>query len=262
VQAEVLAAHQGEVRRGQRRAVLPAFDGEDEVTIELDPKLDAAGNVEALFRKARRLARGHDDLASQRAILEAEIANADGGLAALETRPSLTALRALALEHAPALLDPRGPRGSTGAAPGPGAADRPSSLPEGFSPRRYVLPGGWEVWVGRNARQNDELTHRWASQRDLWFHARGCEGSHTVLRVASGKGEPTREVIEQVAAIAAFHSKARNSKLVPVAYTERRHVRKPRGAPVGTASIQREKVIFVEPREPAEVESPDPEQAR
>ncbi len=259
-QAEILAAHQGEVRRGMERAVFPSFDGAREVAVPLDPKLDPAGNVEALFRRARRLARGRDELLAQRAMLEADIAAADRGLAALDPPPRLAALRELAREHAPALLDPRGPRGATGAPAGrPDAPERPSSLPEGFNPRRYVLRGGWEVWVGRNAKQNDELTHRRAAQRDLWFHARGCEGSHTVLRIGSGKGEPPREIVEQVAAIAAFHSKARNSKLVPVAYTERRHVRKPRGAPVGTASIQREKVIFVEPREPAEVGSADPE---
>ena len=52
------------------------------------------------------------------------------------------------------------------------------------------------------------------------------------------------------ASIAAFHSKARKSKLVPVAYCEKRYVRRPRGAPVGTAAIMREKVLMVEPREP------------
>ncbi|HET9887664.1 MAG TPA: fibronectin-binding domain-containing protein, partial [bacterium] len=89
-----------------------------------------------------------------------------------------------------------------------------------------------------------------ASPRDIWFHARGAQGSHAVLRISSGKGEPTKAILQAAAAIAAHHSKARNSKLVPVAYTEKRFVRKPRGAPVGTASMQREKVIFVEPKLP------------
>jgi len=129
--------------------------------------------------------------------------------------------------------------------------ERHPSLPDGFNPRVYELPGGWIVWVGRSARQNDELSHRRASQKDLWFHARGAQGSHTVLRISSGKGEPPREILEMTASIAAFHSKARNSKLVPVAYCEKRYVRKPRGAPVGTASIMREKVLMVEPKEPA-----------
>jgi hypothetical protein len=212
--------------------------------------------VEALFRRARRLARGRDDLVAQRSTLEAEIAQADRGLAALGPSPDRARLREVAREHAPALLDPRGPRALP--APRREAPGRAASLPDGFNPRRYRLPGGWEVWVGRNASQNDELTHRRAAPRDLWFHARGCEGSHVVLRMASGKGEPPREILEAAAAIAAFHSKARTSKYVPVAWTERRHVRKPRGAPAGTASIQREKIVFVEPRVPeTEAEAAD-----
>ncbi|MFN8178530.1 MAG: NFACT RNA binding domain-containing protein [bacterium] len=255
--AELLAAHVGAVKRGQRSATLRAFDGASDVTIELDPKLDPSANVEQLFKKARRLARGRDDLESQRAVLQAEIDEADRGLGALDPPPSPERLRELAQELAPALLDVSPARAAAAAAAPKPQAERAASLPEGFNPRRYVLPGGWEVWVGRNAKQNDELTHRWAAQRDLWFHARGCEGSHTVLRIASGKGEPPREIVEAAAAIAAFHSKARTSKYVPVAWTERRYVRKPRGAPVGTASMMREKIVFVEPREPVPVDSAD-----
>ena len=253
--AELLAANLGRIRRGQHSVTLTGFDGTHEVAIDLDPKLDPAANVEAYFKKARRLSRGRDDLASQRSILSAEITAADRGLAALEPPPASETLRALARELAPALLDASPARAAAAAVAGKPAAERAASLPEGFNPRRYVLPGGWEVWVGRNAKQNDELTHRWAAPRDLWFHARGCEGSHVVLRIGSGKGEPPREIVEAAAQIAAFHSKARKSKYVPVAWTERRHVRKPRGAPVGTASIQREKVVFVEPQEPVPVNS-------
>ena len=70
--------------------------------------------------------------------------------------------------------------------------------------------------------------------------------------MSSGKGEPTRAIVEQAAAIAAHYSKARKSKLVPVAYTEKRYVRKPRGAPAGTAAMMREKVLMVEPALPGE----------
>ncbi len=245
-QAELLSANLAKVRKGQASVTLTAFDGARDVSIDLDAALDPHANVEALFKRARRLARGREDLASQRSGLQQEIDDADRALAELDPMPSPSRVIELVREHAPGLLAPRDVQPKEKAArPGKPAPKIPG---DGFNPRRYVLPGGWEVWVGRSAKQNDELTHRWAAPRDLWFHARGCEGSHAVLRLASGKGEPPREIIEAAAAIAAFHSKARNSKLVPVAWTERRHVRKPRGAPVGTASIQREKVVFVAPR--------------
>jgi predicted ribosome quality control (RQC) complex YloA/Tae2 family protein len=261
--AELLSANLAQVRKGQKRVALPAFDGTREVVIELDSTLEPHENVEALFKRARRLARGREDLAAQRAGLEQEIEAADRALAALDPTPPPARVLELAREHAPSLLAPR--PGDGPAPAGKAAAKSPRDGRGGrdaFNPRVYVLPGGWEVWVGRSAKQNDELTHRRAAPRDLWFHARGCEGSHAVLRLASGKGEPPREIIEAAAAIAAFHSKARNSKLVPVAWTERRHVRKPRGAPVGTASIQREKVMFVEPRTPVPQESHEGEALR
>jgi predicted ribosome quality control (RQC) complex YloA/Tae2 family protein len=246
--AELLAANLARVRRGVASVMLPDFDGAREVIIALDPKLDPQANVESLFKKARRAARGRDELVAQRSIQEQEIADADRGLAASDPPPPPAELRALVARVAPSLL--AGARGGGAGATDSEAAPRAPSLPDGFVPRRYVLPGGWEVWVGKSAKQNDELTHRWASPRDLWFHARGAQGSHTVLRIASGKGEPPREIIAAAAAIAAWHSKARNSKLVPVAYTEKRYVRRPRKSPVGTAMMMREKVLMVEPGVP------------
>ena len=91
-----------------------------------------------------------------------------------------------------------------------------------------------------------------ARPEDLWFHARGVSGSHVVLRRGGRKDAPGKRVIEQAAAIAAYFSKARTSRMAPVAYTEKRHVRKPRKAEPGLALMTREKVVMVEPRLPAE----------
>jgi predicted ribosome quality control (RQC) complex YloA/Tae2 family protein len=71
-----------------------------------------------------------------------------------------------------------------------------------------------------------------------------------ILRRRGGKAEPDRRAILEAAAIAAFHSKAGRSTKVAVCYTEKRHVRKPRGARPGLAVVSREKVVFVEPRLP------------
>jgi predicted ribosome quality control (RQC) complex YloA/Tae2 family protein len=248
-QAELLAANVSTLRRGMKSARLSAFDGSGEVEIALDPKLDPSGNVEALFKKARRIARGRLELESQQSIQGAELEDVDAALSRLEDAAP-EQLADVAREHAPSLLDRRPGTAVPVRSPLRTPDAQRGSAPEGFQPRIYFLPGHWEVWVGRNAKQNDELTHQRASQRDLWFHARGCQGSHTVLRVSSGKGEPPRDIVLATASIAAFHSKARNSQLVPVAYTEKRYVRRPRGAKPGTAVMMREKVVMVEPRLP------------
>jgi len=116
--------------------------------------------------------------------------------------------------------------------------------------RVFVVDGGFEVWAGKSSENNDLLTLRHARPNDLWFHARGASGSHVVLRVSSAKGTPGKRAKEQAAAIAAYYSKMRNARLVPVAVTERKYVRKPKGAPAGTVALDRERVLMVAPALP------------
>lgn len=110
----------------------------------------------------------------------------------------------------------------------------------------YRLPGGWEVLAGGTDRANEHLTLTLAAPGDLWFHIRGMPGSHVVLRVPPGTA-PDRETRERAAAIAAYHSKARDAGTVAVSCTEARHVSKPRGAPAGTVTIRKETVLKVRP---------------
>ncbi|MCK4303860.1 MAG: DUF814 domain-containing protein [Candidatus Eisenbacteria sp.] len=122
----------------------------------------------------------------------------------------------------------------------------------GIHPRRYELPAGWVVLVGRSNRENDILTHKVARQRDLWFHARGVSGSHVILQRGTQKHNPSKEILVLAAGIAAYFSKSRTSGMAPVVYTERRYVRKPRKAPPGLAVCLREKVLIVRPKLPPE----------
>lgn len=117
--------------------------------------------------------------------------------------------------------------------------------------RVFTVTGGFDVWAGKSGENNDLLTMRYAKPNDLWFHVRGSGGSHVVLRVGSAKATPSKEAIREAAGIAAYYSKMRNASMVPVAYCERKYVRKPKGADPGTVILQRENVIFVEPRLPS-----------
>src|SRR5690606_38600823 len=108
---------------------------------------------------------------------------------------------------------------------------------------------GFEVLVGRSARDNDELTFRVARPRDLWLHASGHAGSHVVIRVPED-GDVPRAVIERAAAYAAWHSKARNARgKIEVHVCRAADVRKPRGVPAGTVELKRWDVVRVYPRE-------------
>jgi predicted ribosome quality control (RQC) complex YloA/Tae2 family protein len=102
------------------------------------------------------------------------------------------------------------------------------------------------VLAGRSDRDNDVLSLKVARPDDYWFHVRGQPGSHVILRVPRG-GRPDRTVLDQAAAIAAWHSRQRDARRVAVACTRARYVTKPRGAAPGTVEVRRERVLQVKP---------------
>jgi len=126
------------------------------------------------------------------------------------------------------------------------ASSRQDSLQGSFY--RLLLGKKWEVYIGKNAHNNDLLTFRFAHKFDLWFHAQGVTGSHVIIRLPSKDHLPAQEIIEQAASVAAYFSSARHSSTVPVNFTRVRYVRKPRKAAPGTVIITNEKTLFVSPK--------------
>jgi predicted ribosome quality control (RQC) complex YloA/Tae2 family protein len=113
----------------------------------------------------------------------------------------------------------------------------------------YTLPGGYRVMAGKTDADNDRLSLKVAGQNDWWFHVRGLPGSHVLLVVDKGRA-PDRETLTRAAAIAAYHSKARNGGIVAVSGTLARYVSKPRGAKPGTVRIRKERLFKVRPALP------------
>ncbi|MCX5902243.1 MAG: NFACT RNA binding domain-containing protein [Proteobacteria bacterium] len=116
---------------------------------------------------------------------------------------------------------------------------------------RYELPGGWKVLAGKTDEDNDLLSIRLAHPEDWWFHVRGMPGSHVLLKHRPDE-EPDRETLKRAAAIAAYHSKAREGGMVSVSCTRAKYVTKPRGAKPGTVAIRRESLLKVRPGIPEE----------
>jgi hypothetical protein len=189
----------------------------------------------------------------------AELALPDGTRAATGARPTESALQAAerlyrdvrsmerALEVLPARLaalqgverETHTPRTMR---PERRAADAPSDRVF----RTYRSSGGLDIWVGRGAASNDELTFRAALPDDVWLHARDAAGAHVVLRWQRPEPPPARD-LEEAALLAAWHSRARGSTLVPVDWTRRKYVRKPRGGAPGLVVVQRCKTVMVRP---------------
>jgi predicted ribosome quality control (RQC) complex YloA/Tae2 family protein len=123
-----------------------------------------------------------------------------------------------------------------------------SSQAKEIKPYRRFAFEQWEIRVGKNAKDNDELITKYAHKEDLWLHARGVKGSHVIVK-SMGKEVP-ESVIEHAASLAAFYSKAKASEFVPVIVTTRKYVRKFKGAPPGAVKVDREEVMLAEPFNP------------
>jgi predicted ribosome quality control (RQC) complex YloA/Tae2 family protein len=117
--------------------------------------------------------------------------------------------------------------------------------------RRYRSSDGYEILVGRAARDNDHLTFRVARPQDLWLHAADYPGSHVVIRNPTRAEIPHRTIIE-AAQLAANFSQARRDAKVAVHYTQRKFLSKPKGAAPGLVRMSSFRTIMVEPAEPAE----------
>jgi predicted ribosome quality control (RQC) complex YloA/Tae2 family protein len=117
----------------------------------------------------------------------------------------------------------------------------------------YPLPDGWSIMAGHSESDNDRLSLKIAKPYEWWFHVRGMPGSHVILRAPEGikEGPPDKEMLKQAAAVAAWHSKARNGGVVAVSATLAKFVSKPRGAKPGTVNIRKETVFKVRPGLPA-----------
>ncbi len=116
-------------------------------------------------------------------------------------------------------------------------------------PMRFTSVDGYEILVGKNNRQNDELTLRMAYSTDIWFHTKNIPGSHTVVRT-KGTGEAPDTTLMQAAKIAAYFSKGRNSSQVPVDYTVVKNVKKPNGAKPGMVIYDKYNTVYVLPEVP------------
>lgn len=125
------------------------------------------------------------------------------------------------------------------------ANDRKKNVISASKPIETVSPDGFKVYIGRNNRQNDELTLRIADKTDVWFHTKNIPGSHVIV-CSEGKELPESTVMF-AAELAAQHSKASGSSSVPVDYTPVKYVKKPAGAKPGMVIYKTNRTVFVTP---------------
>jgi predicted ribosome quality control (RQC) complex YloA/Tae2 family protein len=287
--AEALLAYAHEVpARASRVKLADPGDPSRTLEIELDPSVGAPANAARYFKRAAKAERALREIPPRIAAVKREHAGLHKKLEAaaeaehlegddypadsahLELERVLAGLSASTREalRAPEPLPRRklGLAAADAAAPDdrkqpttPAPKRSAPDMPAKFAPWRFRSTEGWDVLIGRSSEANDHLTLHIARPEDYWFHAHGCPGSHVVLRRGKGSNEPSKATLLEVASWAAFHSKARSAGKVPVIYTQKKYVRKPRGAKPGTVYVEREKMIMVRPVEPPKEQMSDAE---
>lgn len=230
--ANLLLAHIQEISPGADHFEATSWSGEPRtVRIELDPRKSAIEQAQDLFAKSKRLKRGLEVAPKRLEAVEAQLSQLRRlreGLVHEMPQKLAAELQTLGIETT-APKERERKRKRTGA-----------RLPY----REFVAADGSAVLVGRSAADNDRLTLRIAKPHDLWLHARGVTGAHVVVPL--GKARPcTPEALVDAATLAAHFSDLRGEPVVDVLFTPRRFVRKRKGSPVGTVTLEREKVIAV-----------------
>jgi predicted ribosome quality control (RQC) complex YloA/Tae2 family protein len=231
---EWILAYAHTIEPGQTELVADTGAGEA-LHIPLDPTQSAVDNAQGYFARYRKAQRASQDGPAR--LAEAELALSD--LEQLETDLQLAGNRP-EIEGVRAALVEAGYQRAKGKGRG-----RPQRAPK-ISPLTVTSSDGLTILVGRNSRQNDDVTFRRAQGDDWWFHARGVPGAHVIVR---GRAEELPEdTIRRAAELAAYFSRLQDEPSVTVDYTRRRHVRRIRGAAPGLVTYSLERTIRVAPR--------------
>ena len=222
---------------GQAELVVDTGGGEVMI-IPLDPDASAVENAQAYFtryHKAQRATEGGPTRLHEVSLTLRDLEQLETDLDLASSRPEIDEVRA-AMVEAGYLKPKRDKLPKT-------ARSQPLSLRSA---------DGWPILIGRNSRQNDEVTFRLARGEDWWFHARGVSGAHVIVR-AEGQ-ELSAAAIHEAAGLAAYFSRSRSEANVAVDYTRRRHVRRIPDAAPGLVTYSREQTVRVAPRGPRQEE--------
>ncbi len=203
-----------------------------EITIPLDPHKTPIQNAQKYFKNYNKAKRTEIAALKQLEIIEQDLVYLDSLFSTLDTLEDENDIAEFRTELVESgyLKAKRIPK---------------SNRPKKPKPLHFVSVDGFDIFVGKNNLQNDQLTLKTASNSDLWFHTKDIPGSHVII--ITGRREVPETTLEQAALLAAYHSKAKTSSNVPVDYTEKRNVRKPNGAKPGMVIYDNNKTLYVTP---------------
>ena len=229
IQAEWLLALSSQIAEDQQQLDID-LDGQ-RLTIALDPHKTPVDQAEAMFKRAAKLARAAEFIPQRRAALQADLdflAQLAVDLHFAENHPEIQAVEN-ELRKA-GLINER-------------KRTKTTHAPTSAQPLRYLSPDGLAILVGRNARQNEQVTFSLAGADDLWLHAHGAPGAHVVVR---NGGQPvSEETVRMAAQLAGYYSGLRGEKAAPITITTRRFVTRVPSGRTGQVYVRNADTITV-----------------
>jgi predicted ribosome quality control (RQC) complex YloA/Tae2 family protein len=237
LKGDLLIANLHRIKRGQKEVSLQNFYDPDgpEVIIQLDERLNPSNNAQKYFEEYKKAKRGRDILVK---LVSKNQTAMDYMRKIIENTEEAESLGAL--ETVRNSLEQRGIIKKQ-----KGKERKPREETPLF--RRFRSSEGFQIYVGRNDRENEILLKQESSKNDMWLHAKQIEGSHVIVRNPEKRPDIPKHTLLEAAIIAAFFSKAKHSGLVPVDYTWVKYVNKPRGGKKGFVTYTHEKTLFVSP---------------
>lgn len=230
IKGEVLTAYMHLVEAGMNEIELANFyDDEKPITISLDPQLSPAANAQKLFDRYQKLKNRKVHLESQIKQTKEEIDYLESVKIQLELADydDIEDIREELISQSYIKKNKKQKKKNSQKA----------------KPHHYHTSAGIDVLVGRNNKQNDQLSMKKAHKNHYWFHTKDIPGSHVILQT----NQPSEEDIIEAAEIAAYHSKAQQSSNVAVDYVQVKHVHKPKGAKPGFVIYEDQQTAFVTP---------------
>lgn len=221
VYGELLTTYGYHAQPGDKSLQAMNYYTGEEITIPLDPTLSAMDNAKKYFEKYGKLKRTFEAVTIQLEENRNELIHLESVSNALDIARKESDLTAIKEE----LI-------SCGYIRKKYAGKKPEKKQKITSrPFHYRSSDGYDIYVGKNNLQNDELTFQFASGGDWWFHAKGCAGSHVIVKT-NGDELPDR-TFEEAAKLAAYYSKARDAGKAEIDYIQKKHIKKLNGSKPG-----------------------------
>lgn len=246
-QAQWLVGEAARAPRGSTKLVVTDWSSGEAVPMEiaLDPAKSAREQVEAMFKRAKRLKLGGRIAEGRLAQADAQaqaVSTAKDAVRAATSLAEMDAAARAAKKSAPRDVSLHGGTDGSGATAPRGCASRRAGAPTRIPFRTFLARSGKKILVGKGAADNDTLTLKIAKPNDLWLHAKERTGAHVIVPLQKGQTCPAEDLVD-AAHLAAHFSDARDEKAVDVQYTPKRYLRKPKGSAVGFVVVDREKVL-------------------